>query len=1287
MVGYLKAGFGSIVTALACSLPVFAAADAPSSADVNKLATATANLASAASSLAASSVHYQSVVKPFAEDVSGIFSILTTILLSVAVVVAFWILRREWRREPMVIEPLDVPDGLRDEGLTGAVLAQRLADRIVELQHRAHPDDGPEDAAFVELSRMQVDLQLPGVAWSLRNSIRYFRQVFGKDQHRVGGEVVRIGKDFVIRIRTSGGHAVDVPTPFHDASDLPQALVTAAESVLLLVNPLEAATIHYSLEGARSGYPKTLVAIRRHLAVAPAREHQDSYVLWASVQRAAGNAAGMDEMLRLAAMAPVSRRSGRASGKPGTRYLNFMGSLCREQRRYDEAQRFFLEAWHLNDRNVSALSNLGLLNLDRGHHEEAERWFRRLIRVKDRSSRGYRGLGLVAMSRSALPEAMRYLSRAIDVAPRARWPRVNRVETHRLAGRMEAAERELQELLRIDADFAPLFRFWSVIARGQENLPLARKRAGQAAELDPLDAWNLVELARLAVQSGDSAEAFRLADRALEMRPDMPEAHRCRADAFSMTDRPDDAAAALREGAQRAPDDIWCLLELSDLHRRRGRYEEAARAAFDASARKPQSADPLRRLALAWSERRRHAEAERWLRQAVEIAPAEPWALIDLAMELSRQFRFDEAAAAATRAAALGIRPAQGHRRLAQVLEAQLRPAQAEAELRRALVAQPSSLWAQSDLVDLLRRTGRLREARETGAGVVRRWPESPYVGRAWASVLKAGGDVAGAESALRRAIAAAPRDIDTIVALVDQLLEDDRPDDAEAVVREALFRHADTARCLRCRARIRRAQDREAEAEADWTQALAVNEHAIDSRLELCRALRDWGRHEDAIATARDGLTGEPTDARLLRFVAEIYALLGEVREARDAFTAATRADPLDIDALLDFGDFLANQREVDETVELTGTAHLMDSFALRPWRCRALAHQRAGRFEQALADLETAAGMSPTAPDDLLRIARLFEQNDRLDEAAAALTRARERQPGSPDILRAALELDLKRADFDAAHLVEDALAAAAPQDIRGSVALAYACMDAGRLDDARTALDRAAVRRPDAHEVAWARGHVLSRAGDPAGAEREFRRAIELRPWAASHALDLADWLASTKRRTEAIQVLDEALGMRPGSASVLGKLASLLRADHQQASAEDMLRRCMAATRPTDPWGLMRLAGTLEEFGRDAEALSTAREAASLRPPRSSILGRAGELLARRGARDEAARMLRESGRMDPGAWWTWMALARLVEDVEPETARHACREALRVRPDLHEASRMLARLEGRPASTS
>ena len=607
-----------------------AAVDAPATTAKPASAASAATAATAASAplsvwkqlLADATSELKAINKPVSEFVT----LAWRLLLALALGVGGLLFVQEWRRDAMVLEPFDTPKDLQDLGLTGTVFSQLVSDHISAMQRSSRIDDDASDINFVELQKLQVDLQLPGVAWSLRGIIRYLRQAVGRPENRLLGEVIRKGSGYGIRLRMSSGRARNVPVAFTGTDDLDPALRSAAEVALTLMDPFEAASILYSSESYATGFDKTVAALRLHLASAPTQRHQDAYVMWASVHRALGEKDAMQAKLEQARAVHARLWQGQTSGPLRSRYCNFVGGLHREQLEFEQAERHLLLGLRSNPRtNIAAMSNLGLLYLDWMRLDDAELWFRRVVRARPNSSRGYRGLGLVAQ-RSYQPQAaLRWYERAIDVAPQARWPRINHIEALRYTGELGRATAAALEFQSIDKQFAPLFRVLGDILRDRCQFSAALTEYRHSVALGPFDPFSQLRVADALRRLGKLDEAQAAAEGALRLRPRLVNSLHTLAQI--LRERGDDprALALVEEAHRQAPHDPVVHMRLADELRDRGRMRDAQTVLTQVPPHCTMQSEILRAWGWLHSALGEYEAAQRYFAAAVERAPYEVW--------------------------------------------------------------------------------------------------------------------------------------------------------------------------------------------------------------------------------------------------------------------------------------------------------------------------------------------------------------------------------------------------------------------------------------------------------------------------------------------------------------------------------------------------------------------------------------------------------------------------------------------------------------------------------------
>lgn len=220
----------------------------------------------------------------------------------------------------------------------------------------------------------------------------------------------------------------------------------------------------------------------------------------------------------------------------------------------------------------------------------------------------------------------------------------------------------------------------------------------------------------------------------------------------------------------------------------------------------------------------------------------------------------------------------------------------------------------------------------------------------------------------------------------------------------------------------------------------------------------------ESAIELARELGERHPVHRMVLQANrARLLAVLGRVKEALADYADAIAIDPAFPDYYVDRGNLLA----------------------------------RLGRHEEALADYESAMRAGPPLPEAHYNRAELLIARGDLDGALADLGRVIDLDPSYLDayINRAGLLAGLER-DEEAWTDVTAGLALD-PGNPHLLVVLGQLETAAGRLGEARRALDRAVEAAPWL-AAAWGnRGVLKFEAGDPEGAVEDLSQAIGLQP----------------------------------------------------------------------------------------------------------------------------------------------------------------------------------------------
>ena len=1121
-------------------------------------------------------------------QLGDVIALLLNVVVLLIVPIGARIAWKEWHRRPLVVEPFDVPKELQDLGLTGTVLSQLLSDQVHKLQRSARPDDDPSDVAFAELPRLQVDLQLPGVAWTIGGTVRYLRQSLGRPERRLIGEAIRVGKEYAIRLRLSASPAANVPVKFRDATDLDAAMASAARIAIALSNPLEAATIQYANDSIADGYFETTEALRRCLANGPAQSHPDAYVLWASVHRVLGQNAEMEARLAQARLAYSHLHSksrwhpitlGRAlrdrtrsllnlepKQKFGTRYCNFVGNLLREQRDYHQAKRLFKMGLCADRGNIAAMSNLGMLYHDMWRLDEAQRWFLKVVRKRALSSRGYRGLGLVAMKRHDPARALALYRRAVDVGPKSRWPRLNYIDALRRSGKLEQAAEEAQQFSWSDPNFAPLLRTWGDILKDSGDLDAALAKYERAIPLEPGEPWGHNGKSDILRRQGKTGAAIESALAALAVRPTAPGLINSLANALRDDGRHVDCLKTLNMLVQGSPQEPFAHSALADELRRQAYWERAEAVLLAAPDHCKKSPEVLRSWGWLHMDREQLEDALLSFEKAAKAAPRGPWCQMARSEALRRLGRLDDAAQAAQATCEEWPSLPDAWRRLASVQASQKDFDGAARSLQRAVELAPHDPESHVAESRLMRDRGLLDWAVAAAGRALSLRPRNASALRCQAEALQARGDFRGAVARLCESIAAEPRTVWGYLSMSDVLRHEGDFGEAIKFARQAAdiapaspvpsMRFADVLK--------ERAEDRAALEELDRAIELAP----LDSRPRAARAdmLRSVGRYEEAIAAAQDVLKRRPSDARAKRVLGDALRDLWKLGEAEKAYRETIACWPADVQGYVGLAEVLIR-------AEKWGSARTEVQSALsvcsgHPGATRKLARIEAlnGKRIGALRLYRQAVAAAPCDVWGYADLATFLREQGRLAAAEKVMQAACKRLPGSPHVYRNLGLIYRKRhgdGDIKAGRMFCKAIRVA-PGDPDAHLSLAQFFIDKRRWDRAERFIASAMQVRPGYARALRLRATLLVRRGDSEEAVALLTRVTREMPRDPELHLALCRFCGSLSDWDGAIRVGRNAVELQPRTPAALELLASALERNGTAEAAEATELRARAAS---------------------------------------------------------------------------------------------------------------------------
>jgi serine/threonine-protein kinase len=395
----------------------------------------------------------------------------------------------------------------------------------------------------------------------------------------------------------------------------------------------------------------------------------------------------------------------------------------------------------------------------------------------------------------------------------------------------------------------------------------------------------------------------------------------------------------------------------------------------------------------------RHGEAEAGFRAALQLAPDDHGAHVNLGNALADQGKLDEAVGHYEQAIRLDPKGATAHYNLGTVLLRQGRPKEAEAAYREALRLKPDDPEARNNLGIALADQGRPKEAEAEFRRALQFEPGSVQAHNNLGTALLRQGRPKEAEAEFRHALRFKPDYPQAHCNLGGVLLDQGRPEEAEAECRQAvrLKPGFPVAHHLLGIALLH--QGRFKEAEAEYREALRLKPDS-EARNSLGTALLRQGRPKEAEAEFRRALQFEPGSVEARRNLGAALLEQGRPKEAEVELRHALRLKEDDPEAHYNLGNALADQsRPKEAEAEFRRALRLKpDSYQAHDGLGNALADQ--GRPKEAEAEFRHALRLKPDSAETHHHLGSVLLDQGILKEAEAEYRHALRLKPNDLNI-----------------------------------------------------------------------------------------------------------------------------------------------------------------------------------------------------------------------------------------------------------------------------------------------
>jgi hypothetical protein len=116
-------------------------------------------------------------LQQLSDSVKSAKTLFLNLFLMLVIVGCLVAVGHEFNANPIILEPIEIPESLQKTGVTSASISKRIADEIVDLQDKS--SEGLSRRRLLEPSWLLADIQVPGGGLSVHTVVSFFKQEFG----------------------------------------------------------------------------------------------------------------------------------------------------------------------------------------------------------------------------------------------------------------------------------------------------------------------------------------------------------------------------------------------------------------------------------------------------------------------------------------------------------------------------------------------------------------------------------------------------------------------------------------------------------------------------------------------------------------------------------------------------------------------------------------------------------------------------------------------------------------------------------------------------------------------------------------------------------------------------------------------------------------------------------------------------------------------------------------------------------------------------------------------------
>ena len=303
--------------------------------------------------------------------------------------------------------------------------------------------------------------------------------------------------------------------------------------------------------------------------------------------------------------------------------------------------------------NVSEVLDAAQAHLSKGRDAAAEKLFTEALEHPRGVVRAMRGLGTIALRAGDVDGAQDLFGRALALAPDDAGLLVGLAAVHLAMQREEEAETCLRRAMRLDPALPDAPANLALILLSRRDVEGARALARRAMALAPDSPDIAMSLANVEMLRGDAGAARTLLEKAAALAPHRADPLAGLGTLLQLTGDVANAAQSLERARLLEPDAPSILSRLAQCKVALGEFEAAQRLVRQAVAVAPADSEVRNAEGMVLLHSGCYPEALAALRTAAQTAPENPAPLVNLALLMRRNHQMEAALDAARQAIAL----------------------------------------------------------------------------------------------------------------------------------------------------------------------------------------------------------------------------------------------------------------------------------------------------------------------------------------------------------------------------------------------------------------------------------------------------------------------------------------------------------------------------------------------------------------------------------------------------------------------------------------------------------